>query len=151
TLATPVSSDALTSLLNLIKQAPYDKTSKMHHQRLVQKLANAAQTSFAQQALDQDHIQFLSKMNNEAKTRRKTRSDILGKARVMTYEDIEAARAKRAEQDAAKEARGKRKRGRLKKVAEEEAEASEVQTSGTHVAEEESAPQPYRAPVARMY
>jgi DDE superfamily endonuclease len=159
TPATPVSSEALTTLLNLIKEAPRDKTSEMHHQHLVQKLANAAQTSFAQQALDQDHIQFLSKMNNEAKTRRKTRSDILGKARVMTYEDIEAARATRAEKDAAKEARGKRKRGRPKKVAveaeeatvdkrtrkkrrcatQEAEEALVVQTSRIHIAEEEEA------------
>jgi hypothetical protein len=100
TPVTPVSSEALTSLLNLITQDPHDEKSKQRHQRLVQKLANAAQTSFAQHALDQDHIQFLSKMNNEAKARRKTTSDILGRARVMRYEDMEVARAKRAEKEA---------------------------------------------------
>ena len=86
----------------------------------------------------------------------------------MSFEDIEAARAKRAEQDAAKEAKGKRKRGRPKSVvpeAEAEAtagngkrkkrksatleEATLVQTSGTHPIE--SAPQSWRAPVARMW
>jgi hypothetical protein len=85
------------SLLNLIKQDPHDEKSQARYQKLVQKLANAAQTSFAQQALDQDQIQFLAKMNNEAKVRRKTKSHILGNARVMSFEDIEAARAKRAE------------------------------------------------------
>ena len=142
--------------------------NQARYQRLVQKLANAAQTSFAQQALDQDQIQFLAKMNNEAKVRRKTKSHILGNARVMSFEDIEAARAKRAEQDVAKEAKGKRKRGRPKSVVPEaEAtadkgkrkkrksamleEATIVQTSGTHSVEEESAPQPWRAPVARMW
>jgi hypothetical protein len=60
----------------------------------------------------QEHIEFLSNMNNEAKTRRKTKSEILGKARVMTYEDIEIARAKRAEQKTIAEAKGKSKRGR---------------------------------------
>jgi hypothetical protein len=142
----------------------------------VQKLANAAKVSFAQQALDQDQIQLLSKMNDEARTRRKTKSEILGKgkARVMSYEDIEAARAKRAEQGANKQAQGKRKRGRpkritveavvegeaeatadkgtrkkLKRAAQEAEEALALQVSVAHVAEE-SAPQPYRAPVARM-
>ncbi|KAF9728642.1 vegetative incompatibility protein het-e-1 [Paraphaeosphaeria minitans] len=112
---TPVSSEALSSLLTLIRQDLHDEPSRRRHQKLLQKLANAAQTSFAQQALDQDHIQFLSNMNNEAKPRRKTKSEILGKARVMSYEDIEAARAKRAEHKAATEAKGKRKRGRKPK------------------------------------
>ena len=41
----------------------------------------------------------------------------------MSFEDIEAERAKRAEQDVAKEAEGKRKRGRPKSVV-REAEAT---------------------------
>jgi hypothetical protein len=95
TPVTPVSSEALASLLTQIKQDPHDETSTKRHQKLVQKLANAAEISFAQQALDQDQIQLLSKVNDEAKTRLKTKSKILGKARVMTYEDIEAERARR--------------------------------------------------------
>ncbi|OCL07726.1 hypothetical protein AOQ84DRAFT_222595 [Glonium stellatum] len=61
-------------------------------------------------------------MNNEAKARRKTKSDILGKARVMTYNDLEAARVKRAEKEAAKEAKGKGIRGRKLKSAPPETE-----------------------------
>lgn len=53
-------------------------------------------------------------MNNEAKVRRSTRSLVLGKAKVMSYEDIEEARAKRAVKDATK---GKGKRGRKRKSA----------------------------------
>ena len=171
TPVTPISSEALTSLLTLIKQDPCDETSAKRHRRLVQKLANAAEMSFAQQALNQDQIQHLTKINDESKPRRKTKSEILGKARVMSYEDIEAARAKRAEQEADKEAKGKRKAGRPKRVFSEadaatkekkkrkkrkgadvtqEAEEVTVQTSEAHVAEE-SAPPPYRALVARMY
>ncbi|KAF2650904.1 DDE-domain-containing protein [Lophiostoma macrostomum CBS 122681] len=119
TPVTPVTSEALTSLLTLIKQDPYDEQSARRHQKLVQKLANAAQISFTQQALDQDHIRFLSKMNDEAKTRRKTKSEILGKARVMSYEDIEAARAKRAKQTVDKKAKGKRKRRQPQKPTQE--------------------------------
>ena len=42
---------------------------------------------------------------------------VLGKAKVMSYEDLEEARAKRAEKEAAKEAKGKGKRGRPKSAA----------------------------------
>ncbi|KAF2807498.1 uncharacterized protein BDZ99DRAFT_465360 [Mytilinidion resinicola] len=97
----------LTSLLSLIKQDPHDETSKQRQQRLVQKLDNAAQISFAERTLQQDHIRLLAKMNNEAKVRRSTKSVVLGKAKVMSYKDIEA-RAKRAEEAAA--AQGKRGR-----------------------------------------
>lgn len=52
TPVTPVSSEGLMSLLKLIKQDAHDEMIQARNQRLVQKLANAAQTSFAQQALD---------------------------------------------------------------------------------------------------
>jgi hypothetical protein len=39
-------------------------------------------------------------MNNEAKIRRSTKSVVLGKAKVISYEDIEEARAKRAAKEA---------------------------------------------------
>jgi len=97
-LQTPVTSEGLTLLSNLIKQD-----------------ANAAQTSFAKNALLQDRTQFLIKINNESKARRSTASVVLGKAKVMSYEDLEEARAKRAEKDAAEEAKGKRKRDRKPK------------------------------------
>ena len=111
----------------------------------------------------------------------------------MSYEDLEEARAKCAEKDVAKEAKGRGKRGRKCKNATLEAEeatadkanrgrkrksaapeadapepkvkvarmskapapetarASVVQMSGTPVAEDEIMPEPWRAPVARMY
>ncbi|KAF1829341.1 hypothetical protein BDW02DRAFT_651428 [Decorospora gaudefroyi] len=79
----------------------------------------------------------------------------------MSYEDIEAARAKRAMQEADKEAKGKRKADAATKEKKkrkkrkdanvtQEAEEVTVQTSEAHVAEE-SALLPYRALVARMY
>jgi hypothetical protein len=105
---TPVSLEALALLSTSVKQDPHDEISTKRHWKLVQKLANAAEVSFAQQALNQDQIQLLSKMNDEARTRWKTKSEILGKgkARVMSYEDITAAGAKRAKQEANKEAQG---------------------------------------------
>lgn len=73
----------------------------------MQKLANAAQMSIAQCILLDDDKQLLTAMNSEAKVRRSTKSVVLGKAKVMSYEDIEEARIKRAAKDATK---GKSKR-----------------------------------------
>jgi hypothetical protein len=80
-----------------------DEMSKQRLQRHLQKLTNAAQLSFAERALLHDHNQFLTQMNNEAKVRRSTKSEILGTARVMTYEDLETARAERAAKEIARE------------------------------------------------
>ena len=105
TPVTPVSVEALASLLNIVKQVPCNETSRQHKERLQQKVANAAHTSFARNALLQDRNQFLTTVNNEGKVRRSTKSEILGNARVMSYEDLEKARAERAVREAAKEAK----------------------------------------------
>lgn len=81
----------------------------------VQKLANAAQMSFAENALLRDQNQVLTIISNEVKVRRSTRSTVVGTARVMSYEDIVKARADRAEKDIIK---GKGKRGRKRKALE---------------------------------
>ena len=57
---------------------------------------------------------LLASINDEAKTRRSTKSVVLGKGqgKVMSFEDIEEAQRKRAEKDATK---GRGKRGRKRK------------------------------------
>lgn len=71
TPVTPVNTEGLTSLHNLIKQdaSRLDELSKQRLQRRVQKLASAAQISFAKQGLLQDHNRLLAKINGEAKIR----------------------------------------------------------------------------------
>ena len=66
-------------------------------------------------------MQLLKKINSEAKVRRSTRSTVLGKGqgKVMSFEDIEAARAARAAKDIVK---GKGKRGRKRKSDQDEPE-----------------------------
>jgi len=93
TPVTPGSSEALSSLQNLIKRNAHalDEPSKQRLYRHLQTFANAAQVSFAKRTLQQDHIQFPYKTNNEAKARQKTKSEVFGKAKVMSYENIEAA------------------------------------------------------------
>ena len=111
TSVTPVSVEGLASLHNLIKQDAHtlDGTSIPRLERHVQKLANAAQASFAElalldaeRALLHDQNQMLTRMNNEAKVRRSTKAVVLGQGqgRVMSFEDIEAARVARAVKDA---------------------------------------------------
>jgi hypothetical protein len=181
TPVTPVSAEALTSLHNIIKQEAqtHNGPSVQRLQRHVQKLANAAQVSFADRALLRDQNQFLHRMNNEAKVRRSTRSVVLGKAKVMSFEDIEEARAKRATKEVIK---GKGQRGRKRKSAALEADEPEaadepepepepevaraakeviigsgrrgqkrrIATPEPEVARIIKSPEPWRAPVARM-
>ena len=91
---TPVSAEALMSLQHLIVKQDargLDETSKESLQRHVQKFARAAQKSLAKCALQENQIRFLTTINNEAKVRRSTRSLVIGKAKVMSYEDLRDA------------------------------------------------------------
>jgi hypothetical protein len=123
---------------------------------------------------------MLTRMNNEAKVRRSTKSVVLGKAKVMSFEDIEVARATRSAKELIK---GKGKRGRKRKSAALEADEPETKAEleVAHAAKEVingrgkrgrkrkgaapeadepeaepevarviEAPKPWRAPVARM-
>jgi hypothetical protein len=182
TPVTPVTAEAIMSLHNLIKQDTYtlNESSIPRIQTYIQKLANAGQTSIAYCALLDEQNSLLKSINNEAKTRRSTKSVVLGKgkAKVMSYEDIEEARAKRAEKDAIK---GTGKRGRKRKIialetdepdTEAEAEAEPEAAHATEpvargkmkrgrrrkgaalepeVAQMTDVSEPWRAPVAVMY
>jgi hypothetical protein len=112
---TPVSAEAFMSLYNLIKEDTYtlDETGRQRLQRRVQKLAKAGQSTVAYCSLLEDERQSLIKINNEAKVRRSTKSVVLGKAKVMSFEDIEVARAARSAKDIIK---GKGKGGRKRKT-----------------------------------
>jgi hypothetical protein len=68
----------------------------------------------------------LAEINNEAKARRITKSQKLGEARVISYEDLEKARAARAAEEAAKEAK-KTEREAKKAQKEAKKDAKKVQ------------------------
>jgi hypothetical protein len=140
TSVTPVTADAFISLHNLIKQDTYtlNETSILRLQRRVQKPADAGQRSIAYCALVDEQNQLLTRMNNEAKVRRSTKSVVLGKAKVMSFEDIEKARATRAAKEVIK---GKGKRGRKRKRAALEPQAEpepegETEPEAAYVAKE---------------
>ncbi len=148
-----------------------DETSKQRLQRLLQKLNNAIQLSFAERAL-KEHNRFLDNINNEAKVRRSTKSKIIGTVRVMSYEDLEKARAERAAKEAEKVAgktkkdlyaiptaekaigsKGKRDRKRMSRVEADapEPKAKMARTSQIQIEGGEVASELWRAPVARMW
>ncbi len=92
--------------------------------------------SFAKGALQQDQIRFLTTITDEAKFRRSAKPVVLGKAKVMSYEDHVAKRAEREGKEQEK-AKGTSKRGRKRKSPEEVALTSEAPTE-----EDEIAPEP---------
>ena len=180
TPVTPVTVEGLIWLTDLIKQdtcaAASDEASRQRLQGRVQKLASAAKISFARQSLLQDHNRLLYTINNEAKVRRSTRSLVIGKAKVMKWEDLDKARATRAARDKAAAEKSKGKRGRKRKVSAREADSNtegeieneaDAQEGGSSVptskvrkkskrscvqqSQPELEPEPCKAPVALMY
>jgi uncharacterized protein YfaQ (DUF2300 family) len=134
--------------------------------RHILKLVEAAQTLVVKSALQEDQISFLRRTNNEAKVRRSTKSTVLGKATVMSFEALVEARAKRMEKEAAKAAKKKRTRKRgaatpevcMSKTTAEAAQMIGAPRSATmplqmteiHDLEGATVPCSRRAPVARM-
>jgi hypothetical protein len=109
-------------------------------------------------------------VNNKVKVRQSTKLLVLGKAKVMGYEELMEARRKCVEKVAAQKAKGKGRRGRKRTSTAVEDDTAEPKTKATRVTEEpepattpattstvaavvgiESAPTPWRAPVARTY
>jgi hypothetical protein len=112
TPVTPTSAEAFTSLQNMTVREDARKLDEVDRQRLmrhVEKLAKAGQVLLAKSALQEGHIRFLHKINDEGKARRSTRATVLGTAKVMSYEDLEEAKAKRAEQKEKKAKKGRRR------------------------------------------
>lgn len=93
TLQTPVTSEALTSLRNRIERDinMLDNQSKCR----LQKLAKAAEKAFAERALLLDENKLLFEQNNESRPRVSTRSTVIGKAKIISCEDIVEAQRKR--------------------------------------------------------
>jgi len=137
-------------LHNLIKAdaRALDEASQQRLQRHVQKLASAARVSLAECALLQDQNQSLIKINKEAKVRRSTRAVVLGKAKVVSYEDLEEARAKRAGKEKTTLGKVKGRRGRKGKSPAPEAGTPQPEVDGTRM---NVVLESWTAPVAQMY
>jgi hypothetical protein len=96
---TPVTSQHLMFLRRAIKQKVHVHDDRS--QQCIQKLANEAE-----QAMSARDVLFhknfdLFKQNNESNVRTSTKSTVIGKGIAMSFEEIEEARKKREEKDAA--------------------------------------------------
>jgi hypothetical protein len=124
TPVTPVCAAGFVALRDAIingDACALDEVDKQKLDRHVGKLAKAAQISFAKNTLQEERIQSLLKINDEAKPRRSTRPLVLSTAKVISYEDLAAALAKRAEQEEKAVARKKKaEETRAKKTEREE-------------------------------
>jgi DDE superfamily endonuclease len=118
---TPVTAEALTSLRCLIEQDIDELDEPTKHR--VQKLANAAEKRFADCAILLDENKLLFEQNCESNVRKSTRSTVVGKAKVMSWEDLEKAKAVRAAKQLAAEEK-KRLAAEKKKAAEEKKKAT---------------------------
>ena len=70
-------------------------------------MGNAAEKAFAQCALLRDENKLLFEQNNDAKSRVAAKSTVVGKAKVMSYEDIVEAQKLRDAKDASAESRAR--------------------------------------------
>lgn len=68
-----------------------DETSRYR----AQKLANAAEKRFAECAIDLDENTLLFGQNSESNVHKSNRSTVVGKAKVMSWDDLEKAKADR--------------------------------------------------------
>ena len=107
-LKTPTTAKSLENILSNT-EARFAKASDDDTWVYFQKVAKAAQKAFADRALAWDENQHLTVQNNEKKTREAGRSTVVGKAKVMSYEDIVEARKKRDLKIAKNSDRGRRK------------------------------------------
>ena len=176
---TPLSTEAVASLHNQINQDIHslDGARAECLQKHVQKLTNATQLSFAERALLQENVCFLSEINNEVKVCRATKSEVIGTARVMSFKDLESARAERAAKEATKRVASEaRKVKKAEKVSRAAARVGEIPAGGRrHIRKsqsvavadasaplsnvmmdnpvqiEDGASIPWQAPVARMW
>jgi len=113
TPVTPVTAEAFLAQSDFIIERDAqasEEPGKQNIQRHLQKLTKGAQTSIARGALQQERIRSLLKTNDEAKVRRTTKSLVFGRAKVMSYEDLVEARAKRAGKDVRKAAKKQRRK-----------------------------------------
>src|SRR5271170_5096139 len=99
TLQTPVTAESLTSLRRKIEQSM--PTLDDHNQQCLRKFANAAERAMTARDLLFEENFDLFKQNNESHTRESSNSNMVGKAKIMSYEDIQEAQKKRYEKEAA--------------------------------------------------
>ena len=143
-----------------------ESVNKKRFKRHVAKLVKTTQKSFAYCSMQRHRIGLLLKTNAEAKLRRESKSIVLGKARIMSYDDdLVEARKIRAEKDLERERKKGCKRRKRKSntklvaaesvvidplLCDEAIAASYIHGRNSQGGEIVRSPS-WRAPVAQMY
>ena len=94
---TPVTFDGVCLLRKTIEEDV--RNLDMHGKLCFQKMLNATETAFAERSLLLQRNQEMFQQNNEKKIRQGVKSTVVGKAKVMKYEDIVEAKRKREEKE----------------------------------------------------
>ncbi|KAF7571173.1 hypothetical protein PtrSN002B_010254 [Pyrenophora tritici-repentis] len=138
---------------------PMTPTTVASLEKNIQKMSKAAHLAFSKGILQRDQIQFLMKINDESKVRRSAKEHMLGRrvekgeGAVIGWNELEVARAKRAEQAAATAARSTRKRRRKRKGTaggEPQAKVARQSDRQSEVQVESQVASSWRAPEAPM-
>jgi hypothetical protein len=108
-LRTPITSEHLVFICRIIERNV--QTLDDHSQQCFQKFANGAEKALSARDLLSHENADLIKQNNESHVRASTKSTVVGKGIVMSFEEIRETRKKREE----KEAVAVGKRGRKRK------------------------------------
>ena len=104
---TPVSPRRLALLRSEVEKDAHHMDEGCKHR--LQKILNATERAFAERSLLLQQNHDLFEQNNEKKNRQRTKSTVVGKAKIMTFEDIAVAKRKREEKEAAREAKKRKK------------------------------------------
>lgn len=129
-IRTPVTSDAVQLLRQLVERDTdhLDPAAKMR----LTKFANGAANIVADRDMLRDEAARLFEQNNE-KSSRNAAQTVVGRAKVMSYEDVVAAVAQREAREASRRRKGKKKMSGLETtdvVSEEDEELTELALEG---------------------
>ena len=110
-LRTPVTSEQFASLRKTIEQ--HMPTLDEHNQQCLQKMVNAAENFVSARDLLHQECSDKFKQANESDARASIRSIMVGKGKIMSFQDIEEAQAKREKKEVTQARRRERKGNKL--------------------------------------
>ena len=120
-----MSAEALSKLLDTIKQLSNNEATQYHKEKLQQKHVNVTRQCIVERDLLQIQNQFLIQINNEGKVRRSIKSKVLDTTRVMAWDDLDKVRTELVAKEKKKE---EKKVKREVKIAKKEAKNVEKLT-----------------------
>ena len=107
------------------------------HNMLLGKAVKALGKAFADGALLREEIEGLLEQNDEKRNRKSLKRNVVGRGKIMSYEDIVAVREQRVEREAASKKSKQSGKGRRKRVNVARCEAASPLSKEVQAAEAE--------------